>query len=77
LCTDDTIYTAGVCTDCVGDSGQGGRIGTCYSGQSTVCSGKWELIRADSTEFVNACQVQAVGTVRTTPDQTNQSYSFD
>jgi hypothetical protein len=38
---------------------------------------KWELIRADSTEFVNACQVQAVGTVRTTPDQTDQSYSFD
>lgn len=33
LCTSDVIYTAGVCSDCVGDSGRGGQIGTCYSGE--------------------------------------------
>jgi len=34
LCTPDVVCAASDCSACVGDSGRGGQIGTCYSGES-------------------------------------------
>jgi hypothetical protein len=34
LCLPDVICAASDCSACVGDSGRGGQIGTCYSGTS-------------------------------------------
>jgi hypothetical protein len=36
LCTPDVICAASDCSACVGDSGRGGQIGTCYSGTSEL-----------------------------------------
>jgi hypothetical protein len=36
LCTPEVICAASDCSACVGDSGRGGQIGTCYSGESKI-----------------------------------------
>jgi hypothetical protein len=57
LCTSDVIYKAGVCSDCVGDSGRGQLIGTCCSGQPTeVATGDEALTYQSSRTHVNSRQ---------------------